>query len=218
MFIGHYGAAFLTKKVDRKINLGVLFFLATLPDTLMAVLVLLGVEKFAIVKGITKANPLDLYHYPISHGLASNVILTLLVFFIVKAIYKSARTGVAGGLAVFSHFVLDFITHRPDLPLLWGDPKIGLGLWNHLFWSIFVEASIFAIGVAVYFSVVKEQTKAKKIGMGVLSMVLFGSYIMTMIGGAEPPSPNALAVTNLISAVIFVGLAIWLDKTKVKTH
>ena len=213
MFIGHCGAAFFLKKYNRKISLGALFMAATLPDTLMAVLVLLGIEKFNIVKGITKANALDLYYYPFSHGLVSNLILALLAFFIFKQYYGSLRSGLIGGLALFSHFILDLVTHRPDLPLLWDGLKIGLGLWNSLFWSYFIETLIFLAGVAVYLSVMKDLSKWKKIGMGILALVLLTFFFMGL-SGAVPPSPEFLAVFNLIMAAVIISLVTWLDKTK----
>jgi hypothetical protein len=213
MFIGHCGAAFFLKKYDKKISLGALFMAATLPDTIMAVLVLMGIEKFNIVRGITKVNALDLYYYPFSHGLVSNLILALIAFFIFKHYYGSRRSGLIGGLALLSHFILDFVTHRPDLPLFWDGIKIGLGLWNNLFWSYFIEALIFIIGLAIYFSVMKELPKGKKIGMGVLALVLLVFFFMGL-GGAVPPSPNFMALFNLIMAVILIALTTWLDKIK----
>jgi len=187
---------------------------ATFPDTVMAVLVLLGIEKFSIVKGITKANALDLYYYPFSHGLIFNLIMALFAFFIFKRYYGSMRVGLIGGLALFSHFLLDLVTHRPDLPLLWGDIKIGLGLWNNLFWSYFIETLIFLVGVAVYFSVMKELSKGKKIGMGILALVLLVFFFMGL-SGAVPPSPEFLALFNLIMAAVIISLTTWLDRTKV---
>jgi membrane-bound metal-dependent hydrolase YbcI (DUF457 family) len=213
MFIGHCGAAFFLKKYDKKISLGNLFLMATLPDTIMAVLVLIGIEKFNIVKGITKANPLDLYYYPFSHGLVSNLVLALVVFFLFKAFYHSTRSGLIGATAVFSHFVLDFVTHRPDLPLLWDGIKIGLGLWNSLFWSYFIEALIFLTGLAIYFSVMKELPKGKKIGMGIMALILLVFFFMGL-SGAVPPSPDFMASFNLVMAAVLIGLTTWLDKIK----
>jgi len=213
MFIGHCGAAFFLKKYNKKISLGALFIAATLPDTLMAVLVMLGIEKFNIVKGITKANALDLYYYPFSHGLASNLIMALIAFFIFKRYYGSMRAGLIGGLALFSHFILDFVTHRPDLPLFLDGLKVGLGLWNNLFWSYFIETLIFLAGVTVYFSVMKDLSIGKRIGMGTLALVLLVFFFMGL-SGAVPPSPEFLAVFNFIMAAVIISLVTWLDKTK----
>jgi len=214
MFIGHCGAAFFLKKYEKRISLGALLMAATLPDTIMAALVLAGIEKFNIVKGITKANPLDLYYYPFSHGLVSNLILALLAFFVFRLYYKNLRAGLIGAAALFSHIILDFITHRPDLPLLWDGTKIGLGLWNNLFWSYFIETLIFLAGVTIYFSVMKNLSKGKKIGMGILAFVLLVFFFMGL-SGAVPPSPEFLALFNLIMAAVIISLTTWLDRTKV---
>ncbi len=65
-----------------------------------------------------------------------------------------------------SHFLLDLITHRADLPLLGGDSyKLGLGLWNYPAISALVEVSIFLVGAWVYFRSPKGLSPGGKFGM-----------------------------------------------------
>ena len=69
-------------------------------------------------------------------------------------VYRERRTASIIGLAVFSHWVLDFIVHPPDLPLLFsGSRLVGLGLWMSgpgLIISVFLELGLLAGGIAIY--------------------------------------------------------------------
>ncbi|HMA01502.1 MAG TPA: hypothetical protein VKP02_03985, partial [Gemmatimonadaceae bacterium] len=132
MFVGHYGPAFAAKRADRTIPLWVLFIAVQFLDVLWAPFVLLGVEKVRIVPGITKASPLDLYYMPYSHGLLTAIGWSIVFGAAYQLIARpaAARASLIVGLAVFSHWVLDLLVHRPDLPLYDNAAKVGLGLWN----------------------------------------------------------------------------------------
>jgi membrane-bound metal-dependent hydrolase YbcI (DUF457 family) len=140
MFIGHFGLAFVLKKADRNISLGCLFFAAQFADILWASLVLLSIGKAAIVPGITASSPLDLIYYPFSHSLMFSLFWGGIAYITYRIVairrgFQDHNAAIVLGLAVISHFFLDFITHRPDLPLFISSSdtyKIGLGLWNYL--------------------------------------------------------------------------------------
>ncbi len=51
-------------------------------------------------------------------------------------------------LGVMSHWVLDYITHREDMPLAPNAQKLGLGLWNSLAGTLVVELARFALGIS----------------------------------------------------------------------
>ena len=132
MFVGHYGVSFAAKRVDRAIPLWVLFLAVQFLDVLWAPCVLLGIEKVRIVPGITASNPFDLYYMPYTHSLVAAVVWSLVSGFAYQLVARP-RGPLAGGVvgaAVFSHWVLDFVVHRPDLPLYDNSAKVGLGLWN----------------------------------------------------------------------------------------
>src|SRR6266403_6069291 len=131
MFVGHYNVAFAVKSERNQIPLWVLFVAVQLLDFLWAPFVLLGIEKVRIVPGITASNPLDLYYMPYTHSLLAATGWSVVAFLV----YRALRPGPGGaaaivGVAVFSHWVLDFLVHRPDLPLYDNTAKVGLGLWN----------------------------------------------------------------------------------------
>ena len=60
---------------------------------------------------------------------------------------------------VVSHWVLDFITHTPDMPLYPGGPKFGLGLWNSIAGTMAIEAAMFAAGVWIYTQVTRPRDR-----------------------------------------------------------
>jgi hypothetical protein len=133
VFVGHYGVSFAAKRADRSIPLWALFLAVQFLDILWAPFILLGIEKVRIVPGITKSNPLDLYYMPYTHGLPGALVWSLVGALLYQGLARPARkqSSVLVGLAVFSHWILDFIVHRPDLPLYDNSAKVGLGLWNY---------------------------------------------------------------------------------------
>src|SRR6202163_4903824 len=119
MFVGHYGPSLAAKAARNSIPLWVLFIAVQLLDVFWSFFVLLGIEKVRIVPGITATNPLDLYYMPYTHSLVAAILWSLAA----SAAYRSFRrgdgwlgAGLVGG-AVFSHWVLDLLVHRPDLAL-----------------------------------------------------------------------------------------------------
>ena len=130
MFVGHYGVGFAAKRVEPSIPLWLLFLAVQFLDVLWAPFVLLGIEKVRIVPGFTATNPLDLYYMPFTHGLVAAILWSCAGGLAYQILARPSRrqAGVVIGVAVFSHWVLDFIVHRPDLPLYDNSAKVGLGL------------------------------------------------------------------------------------------
>jgi hypothetical protein len=129
MFVGHYGISFAAKKADASIPLWVLFIAVQLLDVAWAPLVVLGVEKVRIVPGITTSNPLDLYYMPYTHSLVAAILWSVGAFVLYRLVAPPSHrvAAVLVALAVFSHWVLDLLVHRPDLPLYDDAAKVGLG-------------------------------------------------------------------------------------------
>src|SRR5438132_9070486 len=119
MFVGHYGVSFAAQRGDKTIPLWVLFLAVQLLDVFWSVFVLLGIEKVRIAPGITASNPLDLYYMPYTHSLLAAIGWSVAAFLVYRLAVRNApsRTAAIVGVAVFSHWVLDFLVHRPGLPL-----------------------------------------------------------------------------------------------------
>src|SRR5881392_2384869 len=166
MFVGHYGVAFAVKSERNQIPLWVLFVAVQLLDFLWAPFVLLGIEKVRIVPGITATSPPDLYYMPYTHSLIGALVWSGAAFFIYKLMQGSRASNSAAlivGLAVFSHWVLDLIVHRPDLAVYDDTLKVGFGLWNHKGIEFVLEIGILVFGAVLYLK--RNGAIARKIGI-----------------------------------------------------
>lgn len=125
--------------------------LGPVPGSSVAHFLVLGWEHVRIDPGNTAVTPLDFYDYPLTHSLVTTVgwAATFDVIYYVFCRYSRGALVLAAG--VTSHWVLDLVVHRPDLPLAPGvDFHVGLGLWNSVPGTIIVEFGILAVGVAIY--------------------------------------------------------------------
>ena len=151
MFIAHYAVALAAKKAAPRVSLGTLFLSVQLADLLWPVFLLLGLEHVRIAPGNTVVTPLDFYDYPITHSLVGALAWSVLfgaVYFLIRRYPKGAWIVGAG---VLSHWILDLLVHRPDLPLIpGGAARVGLGLWNSLPATLILEFGFFIAGVVLY--------------------------------------------------------------------
>jgi hypothetical protein len=212
MFIGHFALAFGAKKVAPKVSLGTLFMAAQLADLVWPTLVLLGIEAVAVAPGITAFTPLDFVSYPYSHSLIALVLwaVALSVAYVLVR-HGKAREGVTLAALVLSHWVLDVITHRPDMPVsLDGATRVGLGLWNSIPGTIVVEALMFAAGVALYARGTRPMDRTGKVALW--SLVAFLSIVyVANIFGPPPPGPGTVAWVAE-SLGLLVAWAYWVDR------
>jgi len=200
----------------KRIPLWVLFIAVQLVDVFWAIFVLLGIEKVRIVPGITASNPLDLYYMPYTHSLLASFVWFGIGVVAYKAIqFRAAswRAGILVGLAVFSHWILDLIVHRPDLPLYDDALKVGLGLWNLPLLAFLLETGLFFAGMYWYFRATKPVSPGGK-----YAMIIFGVIMLlihaNVFWGAPPSSPTMAAVMALFAYFAFAGVAYWLEKKR----
>src|SRR6202158_1374492 len=157
MFLGHFGVAFAAKKAAPKASLGALVFAAQFADMLWPILLLLGLERVRIVPGLLAASPFDFTSYPISHSLIAQLGWGALLGLIYYAVKRHGKSAVLVGALVPPHWLLDFIAHRPDMPIYPGGPKYGLGMWSSIPLTISVEYMLFAVGIALYVSATRAK-------------------------------------------------------------
>ncbi len=149
MFLGHYSVAFAARTERNKIPLWVLFVAVQLLDLLWAPFVFLGLEKVRIVLRITATSPLDLYYMPCTHSLIGALIWSALAAFVYKLMRGAKASSSAAlivALAVFSHWILDLIVHRPDLAIYDDTLKVGFGLLNYKGAEFAMEIALLVIG------------------------------------------------------------------------
>lgn len=213
MFIGHYGPA--GALAGGRIKLWHGFVAVQFLDILWAPAILLGIEKARIVERFTASNHFDLYHMPYTHSLVMAVVWSV----VAGAAYAllRRRAGLVGGLIigllVFSHWIFDFITHKPDLELWIGGPKVGLALWENRPLAVGTEFTLLIIGLGIYLM----RTKARGAMGFVAPAVLFALMAFAqLIGnfGPAPGSPNEAAYSAIASYTLFAAIAAWVDATR----
>ena len=212
MFLGHLAVAFAAKKAAPEVSLGTLFIAAELADLLWPVFFVLGMEDFEIRPGITAVTPFEFTRYPYSHSLVA-LLGWAIIFTVVYAIARGARLRVLVVLAatVLSHWVLDVLTHIPDMPVtIHGDLRIGLGLWNSITGTLLVELLMFAVGLFLYVRTTRAVDRLGRVGLSSLIAFLVVTYLGSVFG-PPPPSKLALALTGL-AMWLLVAWAYWVDR------
>ena len=214
MFIGHFAIGFGSKAFARKLSLGSLFLAAQFVDLLWPILLLLGIEHVRIVPGITKFTPLDFESYPLSHSLLLVIGWAILFAVIYWFSQRYIKGAIVLGLCVVSHWFLDLIVHRPDLPLYPGNsPLFGFGLWNYSIGTVFLEEILFLLGVLFYIRTTKALDKIGIFGLWSLVGILVIIYIGNIFG---PPPPNAEAIAWAGNAQwLFIFWAYWIDRHRI---
>ncbi len=150
MFVGHLAVSLGAKAVEPKAPFPALVAASFGLDLLWPLLVLAGVETVSVAPGNTAFTPLAFESYPWSHSLVMAVVWGVVGCALAYRTTKSQRVSLLVGAVVVSHWVLDFVTHRPDLPLWPGGPKLGLGLWNSVPATILLEGGLFLVAIAIY--------------------------------------------------------------------
>jgi membrane-bound metal-dependent hydrolase YbcI (DUF457 family) len=214
MFLGHFAVGLGAKAAAPRVSLGHLFVASQFIDLLWPTLLLVGLEEVVIAPGTTAVTPLDFTHYPITHSLLAVLGWSLLIGGLYWLWRRSLRgAAVLGGLVV-SHWLLDLIVHRPDLPLYpGGEAHVGFGVWNSLPATLLVEGLLFAVGVALYLRVTRATGRAGRWGFWALVVALAGIYLANLFG-PPPPSVAAIAWAGQLQW-IFVAWAYWLDTRRV---
>lgn len=209
MFVGHYGVSFAAKRVAPAVPLWVLFVAVQLLDIIWAPLVLLGVEKVRIVPGITASNPLDLYYMPYTHSLVAALAWSAIAAAVYLARGRGTKPAVIVGAAVLSHWVLDFVVHRPDLPLVDDAAKVGLGLWHFPIAALALEALLLFGGMWLYFRA-STVRRVPMVGFGIVMFVAQAAIFF----GPPPSSGRAAAVMALLAYAAYAGAAAWLERRR----
>lgn len=214
MFIGHFAVGFAGKKFAPRTNLAILLAAPLFLDMLWPFFLLLGWEDVRIDPGNTRFTPLDLYHYPWSHSLLMSIVWATLFSLIYHLITRYWPVTVVIWIGVVSHWVLDWITHRPDMPLYPGGPRYGLGLWNSVAGTLVVEILMFAVGVWIYARTMRARDR-----IGQYAFLAYVAWLLVLYIGdrfsAPPASVAELAWTGIVAEVILLLWACWFDLHRV---
>ena len=212
MFLGHFAVGLALKPKARRASLGTLFAAVQWLDLVWPMLVLLGWESLRIVPG--GSNPflhLEFVHFPYSHSLLTAVLWGLAFAAVYAWRTGGGRTALWLGLAVVSHWVLDWISHRPDLQLAPGvGARFGLGLWTHAPAAIMVELALFGGGVWMYSRATRARDAAGRFGFWSLVVALVAIYVASLV---SPPPPQARDVAiSALAMWLLVAWGAWCDR------
>jgi hypothetical protein len=210
MFIGHYALGLAAKRVSPGLSLGVLFGAAQLADILWPILLAFGLEQVRIDPGNTAFTPLDFVSYPYSHSLVLLIVWGVAAGWLFGRRHRYGIAIVAG--LVVSHWLLDFVTHRPDMPVYPGGPKVGLGLWSSVAMTVALEVPMYLAGVWLYLRTTRPRDGAGRWGLVLLLSTLLAIYVGDAISSEVPPSVEALTLVAAIGGVLFTAWSWWVDR------
>ena len=204
MFLGHFAVGLAARRAAPDAPLAAWFVAVQLADLIWPVMLLVGLEHVRIAPGITRVTPLDFYDYPITHSLVAlvvwgglfGVLWRLRQRFLGRPVARGAALALAVG--VMSHWVLDALMHRPDVPILPYGPYVGLGVWNSLPLTLSLEFGFFAAGTAIYLRGAEGSARGPAFWslLALLVIIYFGAIF-------GPPAPD-------YRVVAFSALALWL--------
>jgi hypothetical protein len=201
MFLGHFAAGLAAKSVAPRVSLGTLFLSAQFLDLLWPTLLALGVERVRIAPGATRVTPLVFEHYPVSHSLLAVLGWAGAFAILYQALRRYPRGALIVGALVVSHWLLDAVVHRPDLPLYPGsNTLVGLGVWSSLPLTLALELALLTVGVWLYVRVTRA---VDRIGTWALVALIAALTAIHVANVLSPPPPN-------VAALAWVGHAQWL--------
>jgi membrane-bound metal-dependent hydrolase YbcI (DUF457 family) len=217
MFVGHFAMAFGAKKYAPHVSLGMLFLACQLADLIWPSLVLLGIESFEIAPGDTVLTPLHFSHYPYSHSLLALLVWSALLAGLYSLLSRGGkRAAMVIFLVAVSHWFLDFLTHRPDMPITFNENiRVGLGLWNFPVTAVSLELLLFTLGVWLYVNSTRALDRIGSYGLWGIVIFLATIYVANIFG---PAPPSVIAVAWTAQALwLLVALGFWVDRHRVPT-
>jgi membrane-bound metal-dependent hydrolase YbcI (DUF457 family) len=211
MFIGHFAVGFASKRFAPRTSLALLIAAPLLADILWPFFLLFGWERVRIDPGNTRFTPLDLAYYPWSHSLLMCAVWGVVLAGVYYGIARYRAGFVVLWIGVVSHWVLDWVTHRPDMPLYPSGPRLGLGLWNSVWGTMTVELLMLAIGVGLYVRSTRARDRIGRYAFIAYAALLVVAYIGDRFG--RPPASPAEIIWNAIPWIpVMLAWAWWFDR------
>ena len=209
MFVGHYGVALGARSFESRLPLWSYFIAVQWVDILWCVLVLCGVERVHVQPGVNPSSPLLFDYYPYTHSLLAGVLWGAAAYglgVLVTRPQSSHRAALILGVAVLSHWFLDFLVHLPDLDLVNEHYKVGLGLWNYPILELTLEFALVAAGLILYFRHRPELSRSRRVALVALCVAIAALQVASDFG-PPPSSVKTMASEGLAIYLLFAVLA-----------
>jgi hypothetical protein len=211
MFVGHFGVGLSGRAATPRVSLGTWLLSVQLLDLLWPIFLLLGWEHVRIHPGLMRMSALDFYDYPFTHSLVGALGWAVAFAAVYFALRRDGRIAALLGLGVLSHWLLDLLVHRPDLPIVPGrGPYVGMGLWDFPFLEIAVETLLYGLGIRLYLRATRARDASGRYGLFALLVLL----VVVWLGGSlGPPPPSVGAIAwGALGQWLFVLWAYWIDR------
>ena len=214
MFIGHFAVGFAAKRFAPRTPMAVLFIAPLFLDLLWSVFLLPGWERVRIDPGNTRFTPLDLAYYPWSHSLLMSAAWATVFALLYHLIARYWPGTVAIWIGVVSHWILDWVTHRPNMPLYPGGPRTGLGLWNSIAGTMTVEIAMLAAGIWLYARTTRPGDRIGRYAFAAYVILLMVLYVGDRFS-SPPAGASDIAWSGIVAFVILIPWAWWFDRHRV---
>jgi hypothetical protein len=214
VFAGHVGVALAASRAEPRVNAGVFVTASLLLDVLLWLFILLGWESVTIPINFRETHQPE-FVFPYSHGLLASIVWSVVTAALVFLLYSQRRefrrrACILAAAVVFSHWLLDALVHRAELPLAGqASPFVGVGLWNSMRVALLVEAALMAAGMALFF-LANGRSRVKRLAVGALCLLILAFTIAGMTVAPPPPSAAAMAASSLVTIVLVCLLMGWL--------
>lgn len=213
MFLGHFALGLAAKPLAPRVPLPVLLAAPQLMDVVWPILVGIGVERARLEPGHLEASPLVLEHMPYSHGLVTGAGWALAAALVYGALARDRRGAIVVAALVLSHWLLDWIAHEPDMPLVPGGDRYGLGLWRSLPATLGTELVMFAVGAWLYTRATRATGRVGRYGWPALAGLLVIGFVGATLG-KPPPSIDGLLVVVGVTIAGVIGAAIAVERQR----
>jgi len=214
MLVGHIAVGLAGKRIAPRVSLGALVLAALLPDLLWCFFLLTGIERVQLKAGRGAVNYLTASDIAFSHSLLMGAVWGLLLAAAYLLTVRNLQGACILFAAVLSHWLLDFVSHRPDMPLAPGVHKYyGLSLWNSVPATIVVEGGIWLLAIVVYLRATEPRSRAALyVFWGAAALLTLAWW--SNITGPPPASVRAMAMSSLIFFACIVAWAYWMNRLR----
>ncbi len=216
MFVGHFGVGLAAKRAAPRVSLGTLLLAVQWADLVWPVLLLAGVEHVRIAPGLMAASQLDFYDYPWSHSLVALTAWGALFAALHWARKRDAGAALLLFAGVISHWFLDVLMHRPDMPVFFHGPYLGLGLWNSIPATVLLEGTVFAVGIGVYVRATRPVDRGGVWALWLLLGMLAALWIGAMLA-PPPPDARVVAISGAVMGwLVVLPWGYWINRHRTR--
>jgi hypothetical protein len=211
VFAGHIAAGLALGRAERRVNVALFVAAAVLLDVLVWIFILLGWESVRFPPDFASSHQ-PAFVFPYSHGLLASVAWSALAAAFAWGLRRDRKLAVLLAAAVFSHWVLDFLVHRPELPVAGASSRaLGLALWDQMPLALLLEATITVAGVALFLAG-SGWPRARARALAGFVGVTLAFTVIGMTAAPAPPSAAAMAATSLATLAVVCGVIAWLAR------